>query len=99
MNFAVRTRLALWYFAVLMISFALFGWIADFSFRHSVETTIDDSLLADLESVHQVIAAKLPQGLGEVNDELSELSGLWAGGVILEVSDARGNWVFQSAGF
>jgi heavy metal sensor kinase len=99
MNLTVRTRLALWYFAVLMLSFAIFGLIADFGFRHSVEATVHDAVETNLDSIQRVIVTTLPKGMFEVNDELQELSGLWAGGAQVEVADSHGNWIYQPVPF
>jgi heavy metal sensor kinase len=39
------------------------------------------------------------EGKQKVRSELSELAGLWANGALLEVSDAKGEWLFRSPQF
>jgi heavy metal sensor kinase len=99
MKLPLRARITAWYFAVLIGSFAAFAWIADYGFRRSIETTLNDASRANLESIENVLRRSAPKGPGEIKDELNELSGLWAGGALLEVADADGKLIFQSPPF
>jgi len=99
MNLPVRARLALWYFAVLLAAFAAFAWISDYGFRRSIEATVDAASRANLESIQSVIVRTAPQGVYEIKDELNELSGLWNGGSILQVTGEDGSLIFQSPQF
>jgi heavy metal sensor kinase len=99
MSVTVRTRLTVWYFLVLIVSFALFGWVVDFGFRHSVARTMDDSLQKNLGTVQRVISESLPKGIDKVNHELGEMAGIWADGAILKVTDESGQPIFQSPAF
>jgi heavy metal sensor kinase len=99
MNLPLRARITLWYFAVLLIAFALFGWITDYGFQHSIESTVNDASLANLDSIQNVLVRTALKGGDEVKNELNELGGLWSGGALLEVADASGRMIFQSPAF
>src|SRR5215469_2749557 len=99
MKLPLRARITAWYFAVLAASFALFAWISDIGFRHSIETTVNDASRANLESIQRVLARTGPNGINDVKQELDELAGLWAGAGLLEVLDTDGRLIFQSPPF
>jgi heavy metal sensor kinase len=99
MKLPLRARITAWYFAVLAVAFASFAWISDLGFQRSIETTVNDASRADLESIQRVLLRTAPHGTEEVKKELNELSGVWAGAALLEVSDAGGNTIFQSPPF
>ena len=99
MNLPLRGRITAWYCAVLAVAFASFAWISDLGFQHSIETTVDDASRANLESIQRVLSRTAPGGIEEIKRELNELSGVWAGAALLEVSDADGRIIFQSEQF
>jgi heavy metal sensor kinase len=99
MKLPLRARITAWYFAVLIVSFAAFGWISDYGFRRSIKTTVNDASRANLESIENVLRRTAPKGAGEIKDELNELGGLWAGGAQFEVADKDGNFIYQSPSF
>jgi heavy metal sensor kinase len=99
MKLPLRARITAWYFAVLVVAFALFAWISDLGFRHSIETTVNDASRANLESVQRILVRVAPKGMEEVKEELNELGGVWADAALLEVSDADGRMLFQSERF
>ena len=99
MKLPLRARITAWYFAVLVVAFALFAWISDLGFRHSIETTVNDASRANLESVQRILVRVAPKGMEEVKEELNELGGVWADAALLEVSDADGLMIFQSERF
>lgn len=99
MTFSLRTRITGLYFVVLAASFAAFAWISDYGFRHSIEATVSDASVANLERIQNVLARVAPKGRDKVKHELSELAELWAGAGLLEVRDEFGNLVFQSPPF
>ena len=99
MKLPLRARITAWYFAVLVVAFALFAWISDLGFRHSIETTVNDASRANLESVQRILVRVTPKGMPEVKEELNELGGVWADAALLEVSDADGIMLFQSERF
>jgi heavy metal sensor kinase len=98
-HLTIRTRLTLWYFAVLAASFLGFFWICDLGFRRSIEATVNDASRDNLEAVRRVIDKSQPLGMTKVRSELRELSELWANGAIFEVTDNDGNVVFAPRPF
>lgn len=99
MHLTIRARLTILYFVVLAASFAAFFWICDFGFQRSIETTVNDASQGNLESVRKVIATALPEGIPKVQQELAQLSSLWANGAIFQVASADGQWLFRSSPF
>ena len=99
MNMTVRTRLTAWYFLVLIASFALFGWVVDLGFQHSVARTMDDALQGNLTTAQRVISESSPKSIEKVSHELGELADIWGDGAILRVTDESGHWIFQSPAF
>jgi two-component system, OmpR family, heavy metal sensor histidine kinase CusS len=99
MHLTIRTRLTLWYFAVLTASFLALFWIFDLGFRRSIETTVNDASRNNLEAIRRVIDKSQHAGLPKVSKELRELSEVWANGAIFEVTDVDGNVIFASPPF
>lgn len=99
MNLPLRARITALYFAVLVVAFVSLATIADYGFRHSIETTVNDASRANLESLRNVMNRTAPKGSDETKSELNELSGLWAGAGLLEVRNQNGGIIFQSPGF
>jgi heavy metal sensor kinase len=99
MNIPLRARITALYFAVLAVTFFSLAMMADYGFRHSIETTVNDASRADLESLRSVMNRTAPGGSDEIKKELNELSGLWAGAGLLEVRDQNGKIIFQSSDF
>jgi pimeloyl-ACP methyl ester carboxylesterase len=97
MTFPLRTRITALYFAVLVVSFLSFAWISDFAFRNSIETTVNDAAKSNLDSVRGVLLRVPSKGSSEVEDELNNLSGLWAGAGLLQVTN-EGKHVVASKG-
>ena len=99
MTLTIRARLTLLYVLVLGASFLGFFWICDRGFQRSIETTVDDASRSDLETVQRVVANSAPQGREKLQQELKELSGLWANGALFQVVDTDGELVFQAEQF
>jgi two-component system, OmpR family, heavy metal sensor histidine kinase CusS len=99
MSLTIRARLTLLYFLVLGASFVVFFWICDLGFRRSIEITVNDESLNDLETVQRVIQRSVPRGIEHVQKELSELSDLWANGAIFQVGSSNGEWIFRAPRF
>jgi len=99
LNLAIRARLTFLYCAVLGLTFVAFFWICDLGFRHSIETTVNDSSRTNLETVRRLLANTASQGDESVRVELRDLSNLWANGALLEVADTKGTWLFRSPQF
>ncbi len=99
MQLTIRARLTFLYFVVLAISFFAFFCICDFGFQRSIETTVNDASRSNLVSVQRVIQNSLALGLPNVQQELTQLSSLWANGAIFEVAGPDGHWLFRSPRF
>ena len=99
MQLTIRVRLTILYFVVLAASFLAFFWICDFGFQRSIDTTVNDASRGNLESVRKVIESSLPQGMPKLQQELTQLSSLWANGAIFEVANEDGEWLFRSPRF
>jgi heavy metal sensor kinase len=99
MQLTIRTRLTVWYFAVLAASFLALFWIFDLGFRRSIETTVNEASRNNLEAVRRVIDKSEHAGLPEVSKQLSQLSEVWANGAIFEVTDVDRNVIFASQPF
>ena len=99
MHLTIRTRLTLWYFAVLAASFFAFFWICDLGFRRSIETTVNEASRNNLEAVRRVVEKSHANGPEKLREELVELSELWANGAIFEVADANGKILFAPPPF
>lgn len=84
---------------MLGLTFVAFFWVCDLGFRHSIETTVNDSSRTNLETVRRLLANTASQGDESVRAELRDLSNLWANGALLEVADAKGAWLFRSPQF
>lgn len=92
-------RLTALYFAVLVLSFAAFFWISDVGFRRSIEATVNDASLTDLQTVQRVLANGVPAGEKSVRSKLSNLAALWPNGALFEVIEGNGNWLYRSPHF
>jgi len=98
-HLTIRARLTLLYFAVLALSFVAFFWICDIGFRHSIETTVNESSRSNLEIIKRLIADKASEGDQAVARELQDLANLWASGALFQVADTHGHWLYRSKQF
>jgi heavy metal sensor kinase len=87
------------YFVLLAASFAGFFWISDVGFQRSIDTTVDEASLGNLQSIQRVLAKSVPSGSAKVQGELEDLRDLWANGALFEVADAEGRCIFRSPRF
>jgi len=81
------------------LTFAAFFWVSDVGFQRSIETTVNDASQKNLNIVLRLLHTNSREGKEKVGSELAELAGLWANGALLEVSDAKGQWLFRSPQF
>src|SRR5262249_32803549 len=95
----IRVRLTLLYFTVLTLSFVAFFWICDVGFRHSIETTVNESSRTNLEIIKRLVADKASEGDAAVSRELEDLAKLWASGALFQVADSDGHWLYRSKQF
>jgi heavy metal sensor kinase len=97
MTLPIRLRLTAWYFAVLALVLPAFGVSGYLAMRHSIRQTIDEELQVRAEGVHQLIERTIQRGArGDLPEGLREHTELRAGGALLQVSDAQGNWLYRS---
>jgi heavy metal sensor kinase len=97
MTLPIRLRLTAWYFAVLAVVLSAFGVSAYLAMRHSIRKTVDEELQVRAEGVHQLIERTVQRGAkGDLPEGLREHTELRAGGALLQVSDAQGNWLYRS---
>jgi heavy metal sensor kinase len=93
----VRVRLTLWYFAVLAVTFALFGTGAYLMMRHSILVTVDRELRVQAAGIRELIQRIPNQGSDRVRHELKEHSQLTEKSNFWQVSDGGGRWIYRSA--
>jgi heavy metal sensor kinase len=92
----IRVKLTAWYFAVLAVTFALFGAIAFLAMRKSIEKTVDEGLRDRAASIQEFMEREEPtepEGLEYRLREHFELSGE---GDLAQVSDQQGRWIYRS---
>ena len=94
---SIRVRLTAWYFAILTIALSFFGAGMFLVMRESVHTAVDNDLAVRFNGVQRFIQRVFPGStLEDIRDEFREHSGMKPGGDLLQISDAQGNWTFQS---
>ena len=99
MSLTIRARLTLLYFGVLTGALLIFVLLCDYGFQRSINTTVNEASLNNLESVRRVIDSSIGQGLPVVRERLTELSNVWANSAIFEVAGPNGEWLFRSPRF
>ncbi len=92
----IRVKLTAWYFAVLASTFALFGTIAFFAMRKSIETTVDESLHERAAGIRELMERVVPQGPERLAGELREHAELQEEGNLTQVADPEGHWIYRS---
>jgi heavy metal sensor kinase len=93
---SIRVRLTVWYFAVLVMTFALFGTIAFYAMRKSIDATVNEELRKEAAGVEELIRRILPEGKPRIGRELAENSELRRGMEFLQVADGQGRWIYRS---
>jgi len=95
----IRFRLTALYVAVLSLTFLAFFWTCDIGFQRSIETTVNDSSQKNLNIVRRLMESSSQEKREVVAAKLSQLANLWANGALLQVSNAKGEWLFRSPQF
>ena len=95
MRLPIRIRLTLWYSGVLLLVLVAFGAAMYFSFRASLETSIDVELQDRLRGVTRYVQTDLPRFQRERLWHEFEESAQLRPDEMLQVSD-RAGWIFQS---
>jgi heavy metal sensor kinase len=94
---SIRVRLTVWYFVILTIALTSFGAGMFLVMRESVHTAVDDDLTVRFNGVQRFVQRVFPgRTLEDIRYEFREHSGMKPGGDLLQISDAQGNWTFQS---
>jgi signal transduction histidine kinase len=92
----VRIRLALWYAASLFLVLLFFGAATFYTVRVTTVADYDRELKLRLQGIESFLQEPTPHTLPAIQHELDEDSELRPGGELLQVSDAAGNWLYQS---
>ncbi|MHB8652871.1 MAG: HAMP domain-containing sensor histidine kinase [Terriglobia bacterium] len=92
----IRVKLTLWYFAVLAVTFAVFGTVAYFVMRHSIVVTVDKSLRDQAVGIRALIMRIPNPNSDKVGHELREHAELAEESNLWQVSDKDGHWIFRS---
>ncbi len=95
-TFPIRVKLTLWYFAVLAVTFAVFGTVAYFVMRHSIVVTVDKSLRDQAAGIRDLVIRIPNPDADKVRHELREHAELTEERNLWQVSDEEGHWIFRS---
>ena len=92
----IGVRLTAWYFVMMAIGMAALGWVALTGMKRSIRITVDEQLADRLRLVRESIVQNA------ASDELlrhsfEQNSQLDTEETLLQVSDERGNWIYQSS--
>jgi heavy metal sensor kinase len=93
---SIRIRLTFWYFAILTMTFALFGTIAFYAMKTSIDATVNEELHNQAAGVEELVRRILPEGKPRIGHELAENSELRRGMEFLQVADEHGRWIYRS---
>ena len=90
-RWSIGARLTLWYSLVLLAGLALFGAGVWLVVKHSLTTTINETLAAQAKGVATVIQGEYnPSDPNHLREELSEYADAAPEGNLIEVRDAQG---------
>ncbi|MBZ5565219.1 MAG: HAMP domain-containing protein [Acidobacteriia bacterium] len=92
----IRVKLTAWYFAVLAVTFVLFGAVAFFAMQKSIESTVDESLRDRAEGIRELMERVLPKDPERLADVLREHAELQEEGDLSQVADPDGHWIYRS---
>jgi len=93
---AIRFKLTAWYFAVLIVSFALFGVVAFFAMQRGIVATVDQNLRDQTRGIRELIERELSEGYEGLEGELRQHSEIEAEANFFQVSDEQGGWIYRS---
>jgi two-component system, OmpR family, heavy metal sensor histidine kinase CusS len=92
----IRAKLTAWYFAVLAVTFVLFGAVAFFTMQKSIETTIDENLRDRATDVQELMKRVAREGQERLADEFREHAELQEEGNLLQVAGPDCKWLYRS---
>jgi heavy metal sensor kinase len=93
---SIRFKLTAWYFAVLIVGFALFGVVASFAMQRGVEAAVDESLREQTRGIRELMELELSEGYEALEGELRQHSEIQAEANLFQVSDEQGEWIYRS---
>jgi heavy metal sensor kinase len=94
---SLRVRLTAWYFGVVALSFLLISVVALYGMNRSITSVVDNVLQERAKAIRGLMERELGSGsLEDLKDELREHSGLSSTDQLMQVADARGNWLYRS---
>ena len=90
-SWSIGARLTLWYSLVLFAGLAVFSAGIFLVVKHSLMTTVDETLAAQAKGVVRVVQTEYkPSKPGHLPEELSEYAQATPGGNLIEVRDPQG---------
>jgi heavy metal sensor kinase len=92
----LRVKLTAWYSAVFLAAFALFGAVAYYAMRASINTTVDEALHDQISGVEKLMGRILPEGTERLEDELRENFEVRRGADFSQIADEQGRWIYRS---
>jgi two-component system, OmpR family, heavy metal sensor histidine kinase CusS len=92
----IRVKLTLWYSAVLVVTFSVFGAVAYFAMRHSIVVTVDKRLRDQVAGIRDLVMRIPNPDSDKVGHELSEHAELTEESNLWQVADEKGHWIFRS---
>ena len=92
----IRMRLALWYTASFFFVFVFFGVGMFYSMQASIQRDFDRDLDTRLAGIEEFLVEEDGQSIENIRHELQENSELRPGGELLQIANARGNWIYRS---
>ena len=94
---SIRMRLSAWYLVVLCLCLAILAGAIFWGAQRNISRLIDNDLRARLKATQAFMEQQLPgDSSADLQDEFQEYSASQPGGELLQISDAKGAWVFQS---
>ena len=96
---SIRVKLTSWYFVALVLTLAIFGFIAFFAMQKGIENTVDEGLRNQARGIEELITRVVSRETGEqeeLRDELREHSEIRTEADFSQVSDQQGNWIYRT---
>lgn len=94
---SLRTRLTLWYSAILLIILLIFGATVEVAVRAAINGGVDYELQVRLQGLESFMQNQIPRyPRARLAHQFEEHSVLRPGGETMQIADREGNWIFQS---
>jgi heavy metal sensor kinase len=93
----LRTRLTLWYGAILLITLLIFGAVVEAAVTAAINGGVDNELQVRLQGLESFMLNQIPRyPRARLTHQFEEHSELRPGGETMQIADKSGNWLFQS---